>query len=208
MRRDVEIRGTVRVSAPELLVRTVLMPIFARFSLRYPAVQLQLVIGPQRLNLSRRETDVAVRVSNSPPDNLVGRRVGRVQSALYASRAYLASLPPESTISDYRWVALDDSLAHLQQARWMQRNVDPSRIAIQVDGVDGMVEAVACGAGAGLLLCPVADLRPELVRLAPPDETMDWSIWILTHPDLRQVARIRALTDFLFDTLDQEGTLR
>ncbi|WPB57400.1 LysR family transcriptional regulator [Xylophilus sp. GOD-11R] len=207
-RRDVEIRGLVRVAAPELLVRTVLMPLFARFSLRYPAVQLQLVLGTQRLNLTRREADVAVRVSNAPPENLVGRRIGRVQSALYASRDYLASLPPGATIADYRWVALDDSLAHLNQAKWMQRHVDPARVAIQVDAVDGMVEAVACGAGAGLLLCPVADLRPELVRLAPPDESMDWSIWILTHPDLRQVARIRALTEFLFDTLDQEGTLR
>ncbi|QHI98434.1 LysR family transcriptional regulator [Xylophilus rhododendri] len=206
--RDVEIRGTIRVAAPELLVKTVLMPIFARFSLRYPAVQLQLVMGTQRLNLTRREADVAVRVSNSPPENLVARRVGRVQSALYASRDYLASLPQGAGLADYRWVALDDSLAHLNQAQWMERNVDPARVAIQVDGVDGMVEAVACGAGAGLLLCPVADLRPELVRLSPPDPAMDWSIWILTHPDLRQVARIRAFTEFVFDTLEAEGTLK
>lgn len=206
--RDVEVRGTVRVAAPEMLFKTVLMPLMARFSQRYPAVQLQLVMTASHVSLTKREADVAVRVSNRPPENLVGRRIGRVQTALYASRDYLASLPPGASPADYRWVGLDECLSHLDSARWVARNVDPARIVMRVDTLGGMVEAVACGTGVGLLLCSVADLRPELQRLAPPDPALDWSIWILTHPDLKQVARIRAFTEFLFDTLDQEGTLR
>jgi DNA-binding transcriptional LysR family regulator len=64
-----------------------------------------------------------------------------------------------------------------------------------------MVAAVAGGIGVGLLLCPLAEDRPELVQLAPPDPAFDLPIWILTHPDLKQVARIRAFTQFLFDEL-------
>ena len=206
--RDVQVRGTIRLTAPESLMRTVLMPLIARFSLRYPAVQLQLVMGTSLANLTKREAEVAVRASNHPPENLVARRVGRVNSALYASRAYLASLPPDATLADYRWVAFDEAMAHLEQSRWMTANVDPERIAIRVDNVDGRVEAVACGAGAGLLVCPVADQRSELVQLAPADPLLGWDIWILTHPELRQVARIRAFTEFLFDALDQDGLLR
>lgn len=206
--RDVQVRGTIRVTAPESLMRTVLMPLIARFSLRYPAVQLQLALGASLANLTKREADVAVRASNHPPENLVARRVGRVATALYASRAYLASLPPGASQADYRWVAFDESMAQLEQSRWMERHVAPERIAIRVDNVDGMVEAVACGAGAGLLVCPVADRREELVQLAPADPSLGWDIWILTHPELRQVARIRAFTDFLFEALQQEGTLQ
>lgn len=205
---DVEVRGTLRVAAPEMLFKTVLMPLMTRFSQQYPAVQLQLVMGTNRLNLSRREADVAVRASNHPPENLIGRRLGRVQTALYASRDYLATLPPGATSADYRWVALDDSLAHMLSAKWMQQHVDESRVVMQLDSIGGLIDAVACGTGVSLLLCPVADLRPELVQLAPPDPALDWGIWLLTHPDLKQVARVRAFTDFLFDTLEREGTLK
>jgi len=206
--RDVEVRGTLRVAAPEMLFKTVLMPLMTRFSQLYPAVQLQLAMGSNTLNLTRREADVAVRASNHPPENLIGRRLGRVQTALYASRDYLASLPPGATSADYRWVALDDTLIHMDSARWVRRNIDESRVVMQLDSVGGMVDAVACGTGVGLLLCPVAHLRPELVQLSPPDPALDFGIWLLTHPDLKQVARVRAFTDFLFDTLEREGTLK
>ena len=37
---------------------------------------------------------------------------------------------------------------------------------------------------------------------------MDTQIWVLTHPDLKQVARIRALTDFRFERLSTDEQLR
>jgi hypothetical protein len=36
---------------------------------------------------------------------------------------------------------------------------------------------------------------------------MNTQIWILTHPDLRQVARVRAFTQFLFDALSTDPRL-
>ena len=54
---------------------------------------------------------------------------------------------------------------------------------------------------------PLADARSELVRLAPPDPAFTTQVWILTHPDLRQVARIRAFTQFLFDALSMDVRL-
>jgi len=59
-----------------------------------------------------------------------------------------------------------------------------------------------------MLLCPLADRRPELVQLKEPMRQMDTQIWVLTHPDLKQVARIRALTDFLYERLSADTRLR
>jgi len=66
---------------------------------------------------------------------------------------------------------------------------------------------VVLGFGVGWLLCPLADGRPELVRLREPLPVMDTQIWVLTHPDLRPVARIRALTDFLHARLGADTKL-
>jgi DNA-binding transcriptional LysR family regulator len=70
-----------------------------------------------------------------------------------------------------------------------------------VDTLVGMADAVAAGLGVGMLLCPLAAQRSGLVQLEPPDPALDTQIWVLTHPGLKAVARVRALTDFLFDAL-------
>jgi DNA-binding transcriptional LysR family regulator len=204
---DDEIQGVVRVTTTGTLLNALLVPLFADFRARHPGVELQVVVNNTFLSLTRREADVAIRGSNKPPENLVGRRVGDIRTALYASKAYLKEAGRRATVEDLRFVAVDDSLAHLAQAAWVAAHVPASRIAMRLDSLEGMVEAVAGGIGAGLLLCPLADRRPELVRLQPPDPKLDTQVWILTHPDLKQVARIRAFTQFMFDGLSSHPQL-
>ncbi|HMC16879.1 MAG TPA: LysR family transcriptional regulator [Albitalea sp.] len=207
MGADEAIEGVIRLTTTDTLVPGILMPLIAQFRARHPAVTLQLVVNNSFMSLTRREADVAVRGSNKPPQNLVGRRVGDIQTAPYAAKTYLQSLGRHAGIADCAWVAPDEALSHLEQAKWIAKNVAPERIALRVDSLADMVEAVRQGLGAGLLLCPLADPLPELTRLAEPSAAMNTQIWILTHPDLRQVARIRAFTQFLFDALSNDPRL-
>lgn len=204
---DEQIRGAIRLTTTDTLLPGVLMPLLAGFAARHPAVQLQIAVNNTFASLTRREADVAVRGSNRPPENLVGRRVGGIRTALYASAGYLAALGPRRPLHAMRFVAPDESLSHLEQAKWLRRNVPDERIALRVDSLVGMVDAVAAGIGAGMLLCPLADARGDLVQLQPPDAQLDTQVWILTHPDLRQVARIRAFTQFLFESLSADPRL-
>lgn len=194
--QDAALQGTIRVTTTDTLM-TVLLPTLADFRARYPGIQLQITVNNSFLNLSKRDADVAIRPSNTPPDNLVGRKTGILRTAPYASTAYLAQRPR----GDHEWIAPDDSLAHLRQARWLREHVPADKIAASVDSLLGMAAAVEAGLGAGMLLCLLADARPGLVRLADPDPALDTDVWILTHPDLRRVQRIRVFTAFVFDGL-------
>ena len=60
---------------------------FARFRGQCPDVRLDIVLGNQALNLSKRDADVAIRATDSPPETLVGRRVARIAWALYGRAA-------------------------------------------------------------------------------------------------------------------------
>lgn len=204
---DLQLDGVIRLTAPDTLVKGLLLPPLAEFRALHPQVRLELVVNNSFLNLTQREADVAVRGSNRPPENLVGRRVGNIRTALYASRAYLRTLGRRASIADYRWVGLDESLAHLEAARWMRQHVAPERVTMRVDSLVALVEAVAAGFGAGWLLCPLADARRELVRLQEPLAAMDTQIWVLTHRDLRRTARIHALTGFLYERLKADPRL-
>jgi DNA-binding transcriptional LysR family regulator len=113
----------------------------------------------------------------------------------------------KASLQEHTWVAPDESLSHLEQAKWLIGNVPAERIAVRVDSLVGMADAVQHGAGVGMLLCPLAQSRPGLVQIEPPDERLNTQIWILTHPDLKQVARVRAFTQFMFDALSSHGSL-
>ncbi len=61
----------------------------------------------------------------------------------------------------------------------------------------GVVEAIAAGLGIGIIPCFTGESRSDLVRLSPPVAEAASALWILTHPDLRGAARIRAFMDFM-----------
>ena len=203
---DLALEGSVRVTAPDTLVQPLLLPLFAEFRARHPDVRLELVAGSSFLNLSRREADVAVRGSNQPPEHLVGRRVGTLRTALYASRAYLRGRGGKAARESHRWIGHEPALAHLQSARWMRKNVPDAHVALRVDSLVTMADAVAAGLGVAWLLTPLAEAR-KLQQLEPPPEAFDTRVWVLTHPDLKRVARIKALTDFLHERLSADPRL-
>lgn len=193
--------GVVRVTTNDTLLMHLLLPLFARFRRLHPAMRLDVILANEALNLARRDADVAVRVTPEPPDTLVGRRVASVAWALYG--------PAGETVDPARvferdWVGLGAELEAVNAARYVRRNVRPERIAFQVNTVLALVEAVGAGLGIGPLPCYVADRRPNLARLAPPDPELAGSLWLLTHEDLRRTPRVRALMDVLVDGIAAE----
>ncbi|WP_439575537.1 LysR family transcriptional regulator [Phreatobacter sp.] len=193
--QDLRPQGELRVTTNDTLVVHLLTPIFASFRKRYPEIALDVVIGNQSLNLSKRDADVAIRATGSPPETLVGRRLATIPWSVYAAESLgLERLDPV----DYRshsWIGLGDNLAGLKPGRWLTQNVGEDRIGWKINTVLGLAEAVAEGAGIGLLPCFIAHTFPNLVRLADPSEEFEGALWLLTHPDLRNTARVRVFMD-------------
>ena len=200
--RNAALQGSIRVTTTDTLLDSLVLPAVGAFRLAYPGIRIQLMVDNRFVNLSRRDADVAIRPSNAPPDNLLGRRAGRLRTAPYAAQRYLSRrTETDGGWDSHDWVAPDESLGHLRQAAWLRQHVPAERQVISVDSLLGMVGAVEAGMGAGMLLCLLADARAGLTRLAPPDPALDTDVWILSHPDLRRVKRIRAFTDFVFEEL-------
>ena len=185
--------GEVRIATSDSLLSDLLMPLLARFRQANPAIRLDLVTGNAALNLSRRDADVAVRATDNPPDTLVGRRVARIAWALYGTEGR----PPGDPLADADWVCLGENLAGLKVVRFARAAVPAGRLAGRFDTVLGLAHAVAAGIGVGHLPCFIGDVWPGLVRLAPPQPDYASDLWLLTHPDLRNTPRVRALLDSL-----------
>lgn len=194
--------GELRVTTNDSLLVHLLTPIFSRFVQACPEMRLDVVLANQALNLSKRDADVAIRATDDPPETLVGRRVATIAWAIYGR---LEDFPDHQAPADLNspalynrpWVALGDNLATLKAARFVRDRVEPENIAYKVNTVLGLAEAVEAGIGIGPLPCFIADANRSLVRLSDLNPDFSAGLWLLTHPDLRQSARVRAFMDFI-----------
>ena len=191
--RDRSPEGRVHLTAPEPLLPLLVEPL-AAFRVRFPDIDLQVSFADRYFDLSRREADVALRPSPEPPEDAVGRRVAGVAWAVYAGVGAEApgGLP---------WARYSDDLARLAAARWWRENHAAAPVLLSVNSVSAMHRVVACSPCRGLPPCFVGDADPALRRLGGPIDAAASALWLLLHADLRRAARVRALTDHLWDAL-------
>ena len=197
--QEIKPAGELRVATNDTLLVDLLTPVFARFLAQSPDIRLDMQIGNQAANLSKRDADVAIRATDNPPETLVGRKPARIAWALYGRTADFlgGELPSLESLWERNWVALGEQFAALNAVRYVSRHVAPDRIVYKLSTVLGLAEAVEAGIGIGFVPCFIGDTRPGLTRLAPPDRDLSADLWLLTHPDLRHTPRVRLFLDFL-----------
>jgi DNA-binding transcriptional LysR family regulator len=204
--QDLRPTGLVRVTTTDTMVH-MLMPMLASFRSAHPEITLELAASNAIFNLSRRDADVAIRPAVDPPDLLVGRRVATIASALYAASDYLKRRPKRLPLPQHDWAAPDETLAHLKAAQWIAATVPPERIVFRTGSLFTLCGAVRAGLGVAPLPCYLGDSDPALRRLGDTVPEFETELWLLTHPDLRRVARIRAFMDFMAPALAGYGPL-
>ena len=82
--------GPLRVTTVEAIGQHFMPAIMAQFQAQNPGVVIELILSNRVLNLSRRDADVAIRLTNDPPETLVGRRICSVRWAVYCRHDVLA----------------------------------------------------------------------------------------------------------------------
>jgi DNA-binding transcriptional LysR family regulator len=192
---DLRPSGELRITTNDTLLTHLLTEVLAAFHRAYPAIVLDLVVSNQSLNLSKRDADVAVRATDRPPEALVGRRVVGIAWAIHGPAGAADGFDVREA-RRHDWVGFGDNLAGLKAARWLRENTGGERIVYRSNTVLGLAEAAAAGIGLALLPCFIGAAMPGLARLAPPDPALESGLWLLTHPDLRHTARVRAFLDF------------
>jgi DNA-binding transcriptional LysR family regulator len=205
--RDLRLSGVVRVSTVDTLVASLLPEILAAFRERHPGIQVEVAVTNVMANLTRRDADVAIRAANDPHETLVGRRAGTIAFAIYGSRTYLATRRAGTPLDQHRWVAPDDSMAATSIGRWMRTALPEAEVALRADSLVTMRQAAAAGLGVAPLPCYLGDGTDGLVRMHPTIAAMATGLWILTHADLRETARVRAFTAFVAEAFAERRHL-
>lgn len=185
------ISGTLRLTCTEAVLQNLLLPALTRFMHGYPGLKLELNTSSTFANLSRRDADIALRLTNAPPEHLVGTRLGTVSYQVCASEAYLERYA-ELTLEDMCWIAPDDFLPDHPTVTWRRQQLPKVNLAYRCSSMLAVAQLVRAGMGVAAL--PDFMLRDgDLQRLGETLEGCDTALWLLTRPDCRALRSVSAL---------------
>ncbi len=162
-----------------------------RLAERHPDLRIDLHLGYSGPSVRRREVDVAIGVMENPPPGLVGRRLLRIDYAVFGT-------PDAASRRPLRWVVTGPPIQHEPEARW--ESAHAGAVALATGSRTAMMRFVLDGLGVALLPRPQAQRYPELVEveeLSAKARELRRDAWLLVHPDMRHDARVRALADAL-----------
>jgi DNA-binding transcriptional LysR family regulator len=136
------------------------------------------------------------------------RRAGVWHFGLYAARNYAELHDLKQGLSDLSGAEIitwTKEWGHLRGGPWFAEYARGAKIALASDS--RRVHHAACKAGLGLAIlpCAVADKEPDLIRLLPPEKVLSLPLWLVVHRDLARTARVRAVMEFLFETVSKHG---
>ncbi len=203
--RDTRLTGRLRVTCTDNFAFNFVIPQLARFARLHPEIDIDLFTGHQHLSLARREADVAIRTTTKPAETLVGRRLFRLAVAVYGSPELVASLPADPDPAELPWIGWHSEAYN----RLMITDHFPTaNIRHRVESHLIRNAMVREGLGVTATGCFAGDPDPGLVRVYPKPVT-DGALdhWVLTHPDLARVARVRAFMSFIIDAFLAERDL-
>src|SRR6266481_971335 len=189
-------RGVVKLSIGATLAAHWLMPRLGEFLRGHDHIQLEIITHPFPASVRRREADVVLRPVDSGEENLVGR----LGTGFYASRDYAARRRLPERRDEWKGhsvIGFADRASNERLARWSDFITRPGSVVLRCSSQGDMLAAARAGLGISALSCCVAAAAPDLVRVAPQKRVNVADLWLLAHPDLVDLAAVRAVLDFV-----------
>ena len=212
--RDRELTGLLRVTTAFVVMEHLLPEPLASFARTYPGIEVEVVENAFLVDLSRRhadesaswarrEADVALRLSAQVAEHLVGRPLGDTHCRVYAKRDApglpQGVTPLASLLNEAPWVAFERDSQSRVYDQWMRKHLPATQVRLRVDIFNAVAAVLRTGLAVGILPTFVAARHPELVAVSDPIPELNVPVWMLTHPDLRQTAKVRAFMQHVGD---------
>ena len=211
-----QLRGWIRVAASVGFGRLKLMPLVRSFMAAHPDVKIDLRLHDGFVDLVEQGIDVSVRIGELPDSGLIARRIGTSHRMLLAHREYLRTLPkgvrapvnPEDlqahecivytgTSSSNVWTFTAGAGA--SETKGVTKSI---RVEGHIQTNSSEVQRTAVATGMGIGYAPTwlfdAELASgEIVRLMPDWESTQSPIHLVSPPERKHSAKVRAFVEHI-----------
>lgn len=208
--KDIQPKGRVKITAPNNIAYRYLPEVIAQFKRLYPDIQIELLVSNLEFNMNSRQADIAIRATRTPPEHLVGRQLSAIKWGVYVGDSYQSEAFQDETglpknldeLTGHCLIGASGGMASLPGFIWLQKHY-AQQIDCRCDDLVAM--SYMAESGQGLAFLPDDQQRPGLQRLFTfePGETSN--LWLLTHPDLRHVERIKLVMQHLTQAFSEQA---
>jgi DNA-binding transcriptional LysR family regulator len=200
--KDVQPSGVVKITAPFNLATHYLPEALSDFRKQYPDIEIELLSSNQMVNMNSRLADIALRVCDNPPEHLVGRKVASIPWGIFAAQSGAQSedfVPVDfqalAELEDHnQLIGATGVMRNLAVFTWLEKH-HGQHINTRCDELTAM--SYCAQAGQGLALLPFDQKCAELRQVGELGAEFNSDLWILQHPDLRKVERVRLVMEHL-----------
>jgi len=205
--KDIQPKGIVKITAPNNIAYRYLPRYLAEFNQDYPDIRIELLVSNLEFNMTNRQADIAVRATPAPPEHLLGRQVRAINWSVYGSESYKDKFGYPcnlEALQNHSFIGAAGGMRNLPAFVWLEKNF-PQQICTRCDDLVAM--SYVAESGQGLAFLPDDQQRSEIKKLFTfePGETSN--LWLLTHPDLRNVERIKLVMRHLTTAFSEEKDL-
>ena len=198
------VRGTVRISASEVIGIEVLPPMLAPLNERHPDLVIELSVSDQVEDLLRQQADIAVRMVAPAQDALITRRIGGIPLGLHAHRRYLDlhGVPEKlDDLRDHRMIGFDRESAFVRAMRKRVPLLGIMRPTLKSDSNLAQMAMIRAGCGIGVCQVELARRDPNLMRLLATEFELPLETFVVMHETMKTTPRCHVTFDALVEGL-------
>jgi DNA-binding transcriptional LysR family regulator len=189
--------GQIRIGAPDGCANYLLPQVLARICDANPGLEVQIVALPRVFNLSKREADMAIAVSQPQAGRLTVQKLSDYRLHLAASRGYLAAHPVRAQDSAaHRFVGYIPDMIFDKELDYLTA-IGVGAVALASNSVSVQLNWLRHGAGLGVVHDFALPAAPELVRVIPDQISLTRAFWLIRHADDGRVARLNRFATLL-----------
>ena len=201
---DEGLSGLVRIGATEGFGTIVLAPHLAQFAQQHPKLVIDLIAMPRLVQLSRREADIVISLEKPVRGPAIVTKLTDYTLRLYASKQYLAEHKNINTRDDLRghtFISYVDDLLFSKELHYLEELYRPEHFALRSTSILAQYRAVEAGTGIAILPAFIAEQDGNLSSILPTQANFTRTFWMSMPEETNHVVRIRAIWDFLRETV-------
>ena len=193
--------GSIRITASEIVGAEILPPMLTSFREQHPGVVIELMLSNINDDLSRREADIAVRMTPPSQNALVARKVGEVAITFFATAEYLERHGTPETLADFEdhaIIGFDSPGRGMRDVPGLNMPVSRETFTFRSDSDLAQLAATRAGFGIGVVQDGLAR-RYGLTRVLPNFTLFMLPVYVVMHENLRGSRRMRLMFDHLVE---------
>lgn len=195
--QEMKLEGTLRLTTTDALSRLILGKHLATFHQRYPKIQLELSLTSRQLDISHLDADVAIRPAVELPEDLIGTKLCKLAFGVYGAPDYIDSLQGKHPLESASWLVMHQGNASSQ----ISELISKEKIVVKADSFEPLLIAAENKLGLAYLPCFMGEGTGKLQKVNIEINHQSTDLWMMTHKDLENAARVKALFNFIQEAM-------